>query len=114
VLAPPRAQIDAPHHHDVPLFERPTRKHLKFLDPFAGKECGSEKGLLEMGLRSVYYAELRGEKAAIKKMESQGSKEFLAELKVLSHGHHLNLVYLIGYYVEGPLFQCMSTSRMTT
>jgi len=47
---------------------------LKFLDPFAGKECGSEKGLLEMGLRSVYYAELRGEKAAIKKMESQGSK----------------------------------------
>ncbi|KAL6992829.1 LysM domain receptor-like kinase 3 [Sarracenia purpurea var. burkii] len=56
------------------------------------------------GFGSVYYAELRGEKAAIKKMDMQASKEFLAELKVLTHVHHLNLVRLIGYCVEDSLF----------
>ncbi|KAK7306610.1 hypothetical protein VNO77_44560 [Canavalia gladiata] len=56
------------------------------------------------GFGSVYYAELRGEKAAIKKMDMQASKEFLAELKVLTHVHHLNLVRLIGYSIEGSLF----------
>lgn len=33
------------------------------------------------------------QKAAIKKMDMQASKEFLAELKVLTHVHHLNLVW---------------------
>ncbi|KAI8551981.1 hypothetical protein RHMOL_Rhmol06G0229700 [Rhododendron molle] len=56
------------------------------------------------GFGAVYYAELRGEKAAIKKMAMQASKEFLAELKVLTNVHHLNLVRLIGYCVEGSLF----------
>lgn len=56
------------------------------------------------GFGSVYYAVLRGEKAAIKKMETQSSHEFLAELKVLTHVHHLNLVRLIGYCIEGALF----------
>ncbi|XP_057433419.1 chitin elicitor receptor kinase 1-like [Lotus japonicus] len=56
------------------------------------------------GFGSVYYAELRNEKAAIKKMDMQASNEFLAELKVLTHVHHLNLVRLIGYCVEGSLF----------
>ncbi|GLT28239.1 hypothetical protein SLA2020_031870 [Shorea laevis] len=56
------------------------------------------------GFGSVYYAEIRGEKAAIKKMEMQASKEFVAELKVLTHVHHLNLVRLIGYCTEGSLF----------
>ena len=32
------------------------------------------------------------QEAAIKKMDMQASKEFLAELKVLTHVHHLNLV----------------------
>ncbi|KAL3821580.1 hypothetical protein ACJIZ3_007485 [Penstemon smallii] len=58
----------------------------------------------EGGFGAVYYAELRGEKAAIKKMDMQATKEFLAELKVLTHVHHLNLVRLIGYCVEGSLF----------
>ncbi|KAL4628302.1 hypothetical protein ACB092_05G227400 [Castanea dentata] len=53
---------------------------------------------------SVYYAELRGEKVAIKKMNMQSSKEFLSEMKVLTNAHHLNLVRLIGYCVEGSLF----------
>ncbi|KAK9092011.1 hypothetical protein Syun_026922 [Stephania yunnanensis] len=56
------------------------------------------------GFGSVYYAELRGEKAAIKKMDMEATKEFLAELKVLTNVHHLNLVRLIGYCVEGSLF----------
>ncbi|KAK4711455.1 hypothetical protein R3W88_005968 [Solanum pinnatisectum] len=56
------------------------------------------------GFASVYYGELRGEKAAIKKMDMQATKEFLAELKVLTHVHHLNLVRLIGYCIEGSLF----------
>ncbi|EOX93288.1 Chitin elicitor receptor kinase 1, RLK1, putative [Theobroma cacao] len=58
----------------------------------------------EGGFGAVYYAELRGEKVAIKKMGMQASKEFLAELKVLTRVHHLNLVRLIGYCVEGSLF----------
>ncbi|KAF7146099.1 hypothetical protein RHSIM_Rhsim04G0048200 [Rhododendron simsii] len=56
------------------------------------------------GFGAVYYAELRGEKAAIKKMHMMATREFLSELKVLTHVHHLNLVRLIGYCVEGSLF----------
>eukprot|EP00262_Sarcandra_glabra_P016627 TRINITY_DN5480_c0_g4_i2.p1 TRINITY_DN5480_c0_g4~~TRINITY_DN5480_c0_g4_i2.p1 ORF type:complete len:637 (+),score=89.87 TRINITY_DN5480_c0_g4_i2:1601-3511(+) len=58
----------------------------------------------EGGFGAVYYAELRGEKAAIKKMDMQASREFLAELKVLTRVHHLNLVRLIGFCTEGSLF----------
>ncbi|XP_047249795.1 lysM domain receptor-like kinase 3 isoform X1 [Capsicum annuum] len=56
------------------------------------------------GSGAVYYAELRGKKAAIKKMDMEAMREFLAELKVLTNVHHLNLVPLIGYCVEGSLF----------
>ncbi|GER31576.1 receptor protein kinase [Striga asiatica] len=56
------------------------------------------------GFGAVYYAELRGEKAAIKKMDMEASKEFLAELNVLTRVHHLNLVRLIGYCVQSSLF----------
>lgn len=56
------------------------------------------------GFGEVYYAELNGEKAAIKKMDMKATKEFLAELKVLTRVHHVNLVRLIGYCVEGSLF----------
>ncbi|URD80267.1 STYKc [Musa troglodytarum] len=56
------------------------------------------------GFGVVYYAELRGEKAAIKKMDMQATNEFLAELKVLTNVHHLNLVRLIGYCTEVSLF----------
>ncbi|KAK4421364.1 LysM domain receptor-like kinase [Sesamum alatum] len=56
------------------------------------------------GFGAVYYSELRGEKAAVKKMDMQATKEFLAELKVLTHVHHVNLVRLIGYCVESSLF----------
>nr|ARX80053.1 LykX receptor-like kinase [Pisum sativum]ATQ39299.1 LysM domains-containing receptor-like kinase [Pisum sativum] len=56
------------------------------------------------GFGTVYYAELRGKKTAIKKMKVQATREFLAELKVLTSVHHWNLVCLIGYCVEGFLF----------
>jgi len=56
------------------------------------------------GFGVVYYAEIRGEKAAIKKMNVQATHEFLAELKVLTHVYHLNLVRLIGYCIERSLF----------
>ncbi|GJN04086.1 hypothetical protein PR202_ga21603 [Eleusine coracana subsp. coracana] len=46
------------------------------------------------GFGAVYYAELRGEKAAIKKMDMQATNEFLAELKVR----------LIGFCTESSLF----------
>ncbi|KAK4485056.1 hypothetical protein RD792_007664 [Penstemon davidsonii] len=53
---------------------------------------------------SVFYGELRGEEVAIKKMDMKASREFLTEMKVLTHAHHVNLVLLIGYCVEGSLF----------
>ncbi|PHT56352.1 Chitin elicitor receptor kinase 1 [Capsicum baccatum] len=56
------------------------------------------------GFGAVFYGVVKGERTAIKKMDMQASKEFLAELKVLTHVHHLNLVRLIGYCVEGSLF----------
>ncbi|XP_049351790.1 lysM domain receptor-like kinase 3 [Solanum verrucosum] len=58
----------------------------------------------EGGFGTVYYAELRGKKAAIKRMNREGRTEFLAELKILTRVHHLNLVSLIGYCVERSLF----------
>nr|POF22829.1 lysm domain receptor-like kinase 3 [Quercus suber] len=70
----------------------------------ATKDFSQDNKIGQGGFGSVYYAKLRGEKAAIKKMDMQASKEFLAELKVLTHVHHLNLVRLIGYCVEGSLF----------
>ncbi|KAL4628300.1 hypothetical protein ACB092_05G227200 [Castanea dentata] len=70
----------------------------------ATKGFSQDNKIGQGGFGSVYYAELRGEKAAIKKMDMQASKEFKTELKVLTHVHHLNLVRLIGYCVEGSLF----------
>ncbi|KAH7683362.1 Non-specific serine/threonine protein kinase protein [Dioscorea alata] len=58
----------------------------------------------EGGYGAVYYAEVRGEKAAIKKMDMKATKAFLAEIKVLTHVHHLNLVRLIGYSMDDSLF----------
>ncbi|XP_026408313.1 lysM domain receptor-like kinase 3 isoform X3 [Papaver somniferum] len=70
----------------------------------ATNNFSSSKLIGQGGFGTVYYGMLRGEKAAIKKMDMQASKEFLAELNVLTHVHHLNLVHLIGYCVEGSLF----------
>ncbi|KAK6154630.1 hypothetical protein DH2020_008878 [Rehmannia glutinosa] len=71
---------------------------------FATNDFNTSYKIGQGGFGAVYYAELRGEKAAVKKMDMQASKEFLAELKVLTHVHHVNLVRLIGYCVETSLF----------
>nr|XP_025670530.1 lysM domain receptor-like kinase 3 [Arachis hypogaea] len=44
---------------------------------------------------AVYFAKLRCQKAAIKNMDVQASTEFLSELMVLKHDHHLNLANIL-------------------
>ncbi|KAI3820745.1 hypothetical protein L1987_08293 [Smallanthus sonchifolius] len=51
----------------------------------------------EGGYSSVYFGIIREREAAIKKMRSNKSKEFFAELKVLCRIHHNNVVQLLGY-----------------
>ncbi|KAG6549898.1 hypothetical protein Mapa_008406 [Marchantia paleacea] len=58
----------------------------------------------EGGYGAVYFANLRGQKLAVKRMNLQATREFLAELQVLTHVHHTNLVQLIGYCTVDSLF----------
>ncbi|GJR17717.1 LysM domain receptor-like kinase 3 [Tanacetum coccineum] len=51
----------------------------------------------ECGYGSVYFGILGEKEVAIKKMRSNKSKEFLAELKVLCKIHHINVVELLGF-----------------
>lgn len=56
------------------------------------------------GYGSVYYGVLHGQKLAIKRMNMQATKEFQAELQVLTRVHHTNLVHLVGYCTYESLF----------
>ncbi|KAG0498396.1 hypothetical protein HPP92_003087 [Vanilla planifolia] len=73
----------------------------------------------EGGFGAVYYAELRGEKAAIKKMDMEASREFCAELKVLTHVHHSNLLHQTNPFVITnmnniiPLLKVLSNVKMS-
>nr|KYP57303.1 putative LRR receptor-like serine/threonine-protein kinase At1g05700 family [Cajanus cajan] len=49
------------------------------------------------GYGSVYFGMLENKEVAVKKMRSNKSKEFYAELKVLCRIHHINIVELLGY-----------------
>ncbi|KAG9140468.1 hypothetical protein Leryth_016191 [Lithospermum erythrorhizon] len=51
----------------------------------------------EGGYGCVYFGVIESQEVAIKKMRSNNSKEFLAELKVLCKIHHINVVELLGY-----------------
>ncbi|KAK9080514.1 hypothetical protein SSX86_000272 [Deinandra increscens subsp. villosa] len=51
----------------------------------------------EGGYGSVYFGIIREREAAVKKMRSNKSKEFFAELNVLCRIHHNNVVQLLGY-----------------
>ncbi|KAF6157455.1 hypothetical protein GIB67_004393 [Kingdonia uniflora] len=51
----------------------------------------------EGGYGKVYFGVLGDQEVAIKKMKSNKSKEFFAELKVLCRIHHINVVELLGY-----------------
>eukprot|EP00268_Persea_americana_P046251 TRINITY_DN475_c1_g1_i1.p1 TRINITY_DN475_c1_g1~~TRINITY_DN475_c1_g1_i1.p1 ORF type:complete len:659 (-),score=94.28 TRINITY_DN475_c1_g1_i1:1009-2985(-) len=58
----------------------------------------SDSNLLGHGTYgSVYYAVLRDQDVAIKRMTAMKTKEFMAEMRVLCKVHHTNLVELIGY-----------------
>jgi chitin elicitor receptor kinase 1 len=56
------------------------------------------------GFAVVFYGVIRGQRLAIKRMNLQSTKEFRAELQVLTHVHHTNLVQLIGYCTTDYLF----------
>ncbi|KAI5662896.1 hypothetical protein M9H77_22219 [Catharanthus roseus] len=56
---------------------------------------------VDVKYEAASYFQTVVQKAAIKKMDL---RQFLAELKALTHVDHLNLVRLIGYCVEGSLF----------
>eukprot|EP00249_Psilotum_nudum_P012896 c24031_g1_i1 orf=105-2123(+) len=64
----------------------------------------ANKKIGEGGYGSVYCGVLRGQKLAIKRMNLQATREFMAELKVLTHVHHTNLVQLIGFCTVESLF----------
>ncbi|KAK7407231.1 hypothetical protein VNO78_08961 [Psophocarpus tetragonolobus] len=49
------------------------------------------------GYGCVYFGMLEEKEVAVKKMRSNKSKEFYAELKVLCKIHHINIVELLGY-----------------
>ncbi|KAJ0971542.1 hypothetical protein J5N97_019501 [Dioscorea zingiberensis] len=49
------------------------------------------------GYGCVYFGMLGKQEVAVKKMKSNKSKEFFAELKILCKVHHINVVELIGY-----------------
>ncbi|KAK4597972.1 hypothetical protein RGQ29_015473 [Quercus rubra] len=51
----------------------------------------------EGGYGSVYFGILGGKEVAIKKMRSNKSQDFFAELKVLCKIHNINVVELLGY-----------------
>ncbi|CAI9112742.1 OLC1v1013229C1 [Oldenlandia corymbosa var. corymbosa] len=69
------------------LIEFPYEELAKATCDFSSANKISEGILL-----AVYHSELRGKKVAIKKLGMESSKEFLTELRVLSHIHHQNLV----------------------
>ncbi|KAK7252397.1 hypothetical protein RIF29_36311 [Crotalaria pallida] len=49
------------------------------------------------GYGEVYFGMLEDKEVAVKKMRSNKSKEFYAELKALCNIHHINIVELLGY-----------------
>lgn len=49
------------------------------------------------GYGTVYFGMLGEKEVAVKKMRSNKSKEFYAELKALCNIHHINIVELLGY-----------------
>uniref|UniRef100_A0A2C9UNE9 Protein kinase domain-containing protein n=1 Tax=Manihot esculenta TaxID=3983 RepID=A0A2C9UNE9_MANES len=49
------------------------------------------------GYGSVYFGVMGEQEVAIKKMKSNKSREFFAEVKVLCKVHHINVVELLGY-----------------
>lgn len=83
--------------HDV-IFEseRPIIYSLEEIEE-ATSGFDESKKIGEGGYGSVYFGILGDKEVAVKKMRSNKSKEFFAELKVLCRIHHINVVELLGY-----------------
>ncbi|KAK9276192.1 hypothetical protein L1049_005723 [Liquidambar formosana] len=83
---------------DVTAFEseRPVIFSLKEIEE-ATNNFDETRKIGEGGYGSVYFGVLGEQEVAIKKMRSNKTKEFFAELKVLCKIHHINVVELLGY-----------------
>ncbi|XP_059636019.1 lysM domain receptor-like kinase 3 [Cornus florida] len=83
---------------DVTLFEseRPVIYSLEEIEESTSNFSETRK-IGEGGYGSVYFGVIRDQEVAIKKMRSNMSKEFFAELKVLCKIHHINVMELLGY-----------------
>ncbi|XP_034686611.1 lysM domain receptor-like kinase 3 [Vitis riparia] len=83
---------------DVPGFEseRPVIFSLEEIED-ATNNFDETRKIGEGGYGTVYFGVLGEQEVAIKKMRSNKSKEFFAELKVLCKIHHRNVVELLGY-----------------
>ncbi|PIN09985.1 Serine/threonine protein kinase [Handroanthus impetiginosus] len=90
---PPKEKIQ-----DITNFEseKPTLYSIEEIAE-ATDNFDETKVIGQGGYGSVYYGVIGEKDVAIKKMRSNKSKEFLAELKVLCKIHHINVVELLGY-----------------
>ncbi|KAL2547137.1 LysM domain receptor-like kinase 3 [Forsythia ovata] len=83
---------------DIRVFEseRPMLYSVEEIEE-ATSNFDETRKLGQGGYGSVYFGVLGEKEVAIKKMRSNKSKEFMAELKVLCKIHHINVVELLGY-----------------
>jgi hypothetical protein len=95
---PSNHQITIPKALGTDVFEMEKPLVFTYEEIFSSTDGFSDSSLLGHGTYgSVYYALLRDQEVAIKRMTATKTKEFMAELKVLCKVHHTNLVELIGY-----------------
>ncbi|XP_047174233.1 lysM domain receptor-like kinase 3 [Vigna umbellata] len=76
--------------------ERPIVYNLEEIEE-ATNNFDESRRIGSGGYGSVYFGVLGNKEVAVKKMRSNKSKEFYAELKVLCKIHHINIVELLGY-----------------
>ncbi|KAL3835597.1 hypothetical protein ACJIZ3_010333 [Penstemon smallii] len=83
---------------DITVFEseKPTLYSIEEIEE-ATNNFDETRKIGQGGYGSVYYGVIGEQEIAIKKMKSNKSKEFLAELNVLGKIHHINVVALLGY-----------------
>ncbi|KAK7386768.1 hypothetical protein VNO78_27104 [Psophocarpus tetragonolobus] len=76
--------------------ERPVIYNLEEIEE-ATNNFDETRKIGSGGYGSVYFGMLGNKEVAVKKMRSNKSKEFYAELKILCKIHHINIVELLGY-----------------
>ncbi|KAK0573505.1 hypothetical protein LWI29_009195 [Acer saccharum] len=97
VLYVPMEKNGLPHAHMKGFeSERPVIFSLEEVEK-ATDNFDESKIIGRGGYGSVFLGMLGEQEVAIKKMRSNKSKEFFAELKVLCKIHHINVVELLGY-----------------